>query len=1281
MNQDVFARIAKRLPSQQGQQSSAGGDAFDWLGNFVRSGAESIPELVGITPSTETQEWRMNNPVAGFISEIGGMSIPYAGWFAATKRVKKFNDAIEKIGDLNKAPFLTGAAREAARFAPFEAGRVLANQMVGDRDFGSMAGEAVVNLALGAGIGGVIEGVAAAGTRNIPIAELAPGIDIAAPIQFQQRFLQQILDEGQALPQNVEQINYRLKRLRDAARAEKLPEGVRYVAPWTGATKSVADGINRIFKPAPVNSGFVRRRFVQSKDDFPQVGAWESYATQAGLPKNFEDYGQYFRAISFRGAKADQTAGTYFRFVTKGMEEVGNGWWLKREGNDGLFVMTRKVVGDPKKASASDEWIAFKTDQPGKFIPDQQKWSNTIIGKNAWVPQASISKDGGEIYDVLAQGLQKFPLHNYMAMPETREGIAKWLDATLPKSKVGRKTNELLARTREAMLEYLAPAGRQFLKSPRANYIHTNARLAYDAAETLAQKLTYGAMKLNPTKSLFHSMLRGKQGELDNAASVKVLMDSLSDGEVEELWKVWRGSISGDALNALKAKGEISEQTWTVAKKLEEIDNQIWASLNKTQEATGNPVTKKRQGHYGLSHQWQGDSRIVLRDEGGAVIGIAAGFNRRGAQARAKELKELLELEGKSATIAEEFQLSQIAEIPKDLKPIINRPGFILERQGIRGFRWDDKPFTREEFVEALAGGIHGRLKFQANMAVDDLMAEHLTRLATEDPHAYRLVVARLNDMAGKQGPLGQIQNQIADKILAPVLGQNSASRIVGMTNSMMWTLQLGAMKLSYPIQGALTFLQTVAPEVAFITTASDQKLAGTYTYFAAGGTKGPVGAFGALSPLKMMARGFKDLKKPSPGLQAAYERALNERVIDPRFVEEYVGESATKLSDLKTALRSGGDFVGWLKALNEFLPGLSERFQRGHAFAVGYDLAKNFLKIADEDQAYRLARQFTEKTMFLYNVADRPRIFTTPAGSFLGLFKNWMMNYVGMMVEYSGEAMRGNFAPLAWQTAGTFAVGGLAGTPLYLVADGFSNAFTGQGIMETIYEGWEDNQSVADGLMYGLPAGLTGISLYSQTASPLSNPVRDANMFFSTAHLDRLQYLSKAMGGAWDHWQATGEHPGNSPQFLQQLVRAVAPVSLYRTLGAAQEGMITSLTSGYPIMKTEGLWDKLFYAAGFNPVEMDRAYAVSEQLFYEREKRRAEVGRLGQAFAEAQMNRDNGQMMLILKRAYASGIDPSSVLRSAQARVAKMTTPMLERNFKPEDLARFQAILATGEE
>lgn len=1280
---ELFERVGNKLPSTKKAVST--GDAYDWFGHFTLSGIESMGELVGIKPDGATEEWRQQNPLASFLSEVAGTAVPYAGWFAATKKIKAFDKVIEGLGDSTKMPFLTGAVREAARFAPFEAGRVIASQFVGTEPLDKMAGSAAVNLAVGAGLGGLFGAVGSAGTRAFPLAKLAPGIDISAPSQIQQRFIQDLLDKGSPLPENIPRLQYKLSELRGFSRGESLPIGYKYVsAVENQPTPTFADNLNRLFKTDNPKSGFVRRKFVAGVDNFKREDEWQAMAQYAGLPKNFEDKGQYFRHVSFKGSRAGLTSGAYDALLGR-MDSLGSGWFMKREADDGLFVMARKIEGTPGKPHPSDQWVVFKTDQPAQFVPQRQEWANIVIGKNAWVPTSQIAKDGGVVYNSLTSFMSKFPFLNYRVLLEDPKGVGAAIDKLMPKALRG-KSNELVERMRDATKEYLAPAHFQFTKSPRANWLHTAARAVYDAAESEGQRLLYGNVKLDPKKNVFWSALRGQQqpGEATQTA-IKTILDSLSDKEIGELHSVWRAAADLGEADAMHAAGKISEATLNAAHKLDEINTDLWTNLNKTQKAVGQGQTKAVGGHYGLSHVWEGDTRIALRGDDGEVVAIASGFNRRGAQASAQKLQQALLEEGKRTRIAEEFQVSQVDKIPLDLKLVVQKPGFLEGSSNIRGFKWDLEPFTRQELMEGLESGVRGRLRYMANSSVADLFLRDLDKLGMEDPVAYRLLVGRLNDLAGVQGPLGMIQNQIVDKVMAPVLGNNSASKIAQIANTTMWHLQLGAGKLAYPIVNALTFLQTVVPEVAYVMSAAPERMAGKYTYFAVGGTRGPVGAMGALNPLRMMVDSVKEMRKPGAGLMNAFERAVNDRVVDPRLVEDYIGESATKLGDLRSAAKSPGNFANWLKAASEFLPAQSERLSRAHAFTVGHILARDYLNIKDPDLAYRFARQFTENTMYLYTTADRPRLFTTPAGSMFGLFKNWMANYTASMMEYMGEGLaHNNWSPILWQTAGTFVVGGFAATPLYYVADGFSKAFTGNSLLESTYNAFNGNQQWAgDGIMFGLPAVVSGghVSLYSQASSPISNPMRDASMLFSTAHLDRLQYFMKAMGDGWDHWQATGEHPGKDPRFLQEIARAVAPTTLYRTIGAAQDGMINSLSSGYPILKDVGLMDRLFYMAGFNSVDMDKGYAVAEQLFNDKRAHMEQISRLGEAYAEYQMARDSNGMMWVLKQAYASGVDASSVLRSSQARVAKMTSPLLERSFKPEDLSRFSLTLGGSDD
>ena len=270
----------------------------------------------------------------------------------------------------------------------------------------------------------------------------------------------------------------------------------------------------------------------------------------------------------------------------------------------------------------------------------------------------------------------------------------------------------------------------------------------------------------------------------------------------------------------------------------------------------------------------------------------------------------------------------------------------LAEHQELRGFKWDLELPTKDEFFKDYEGAIRRQMKYQSNMSTGDMLAGEMQALAREDSSAYRQVSARLNDYAGVMSSFGKWQNQIADKVLAPVVGTNSASRIVSLTNTAMFDLTLGAMKLAYPVVNALQFVQTVNPEAAFILgKAPAAELAGKYSFFAAGGQKGPIGGLGVLSPLKLMGSAMAEMRKPSAGLRSAIENAVNDGVLTPKVVEEHIGASATKVSNLRAVLKGDESFLSWLRALSEFLPAESERLSRTHAFTVGYGIAGDFLQ------------------------------------------------------------------------------------------------------------------------------------------------------------------------------------------------------------------------------------------------------------------------------------------------------------------------------------------------
>lgn len=1273
---------------------------FDWIRGFGWSALESIPELVGVTPSTDTLAWRQDNPVGGFISELGGMAVPYTGWLKAAQSVPRFAKAVQAIGDIQKAPIKTGLLRTAAEFAPFEIGRLGISQVpgVGDKSFGEMLGETTLSLAAAGGVGGLIGGLAAAGARDSKLVKLFPGIDVASPLALQARKMREIIDSGKLVGEDLDRARSVMFDTLRAARTETLPSGGRYVGDLAndfvpGAdTDKLSQQLNRLFRVRDNDpKGLLRTRaFAQGVDrNFPTAADWKDAATRSGLNEGFEEYGQFFRHVSFNnaaGKNPNKIATAIDNNLTKNMDSVASDTFITREADDGMFVIARKIKGTPGKGDAGDEWTIFKTDQPGRFLPDADKWSKMVVNAHGWIPGASLSSDGGPIYNALRNFTDQMPLRNYMNLAAKPGLVKETIDKLLPEGVVG-KGSEAFARAGEAFREYLAPRIHQFKDSWRANWIVNAMKLAYDNTETMVQRLMNGDVKMELGKNLIAAGLSGERQGAMGYTAVRDAISALPESSMNKFWKIWHEGLTPEQIATIKStKGHTPETDYlfdpavnNLINELSRVDEFVWAGINKAENAVGKQATERPAGRYGLDRFWEGDTRYVLKNESDEVVAVAGGPNRRSAKANAEALVK----ENPNWKIDGEYSLSQ-GNLPPEVKGLLYSPSHALSKQGIRGFLYDTKEFTKDEFLKLYENQLRGKMKYQATMSIDDILGSGFDRLMREDPAAYRMTLARRNDYAGIPSAFSKWQNQVTDAVLAPILGENSATKVVQATNTALFNLQLGALKLSFPVVNGLTFLQNVMPETAFVMgKAPPERLARYYSHFAAGGTKGPVGGLAVLNPIKMFYQSVREMAKPSVELSTAFEQAVRDRVIDPRMVEEYVGASASKVTDLRGALTSGKNFAEWTRALSEWLPAQSERFARTQAFTNGYIIARDFLRTnagnpLNAEQAYNFARQFTENTMYLYAASDKPRVFTTPVGSALGLFKNWLFHFMGAMGEYAKEGfIHNNWSPLLWQTTGAFSLGGLASTPMWWAADQFGRQWNKKGALENAYDLMNPYGNVADGVLYGLPAALTGVSLYSNVQTPMANPTRDATQLFNVVAWDRMKQMGKMAGAAMDHWQATGQHPGDDINTRELMLRAFAPTTIYRAFGAMSEpGTILQMGVHRPQLKDMPAMTRWLYAFGFNPVELDRASAISQELYAKHESMKKLQTQLGNAWADAEGAQRPEQMGLIMRQAIVWGVDVSKVIEEGMRELTKRRMDVVERTMRPVDIPLFRAAI-----
>lgn len=1289
-------------PFGAGDTSNTEGEGvMNYFWNFGKSTVSSLPELIGYKPTDEVAKFREENPIAGFASEMLGTAVPYLGWIKGVSMVPKAVKALDAVSAISKSPIISGALRTGAELAPFEAGRVGISQIPGvggDTDFGDMVGSAAINTLAGSGLGGLVHGIAAAGTRAPKLSTIFPNVDVGMPYPIQIRRMTELIDSGAITdPDRLSLAKAELRKTYDKARNEELANRDRYLYDIDKSTvpdddtKGIRQQLARLFQPtkniSKADSPIEIRKFSQGGDqDFPSRAAWEKAANEAGLPANFEQDGQYFRHISFDQADKGAAKSAYDigNRLTSKMLKVGDRDWMVREADDGMFVIARKLAGDIDKPGKADSWLLFKTDQPGRFLPEASTWAKAQAELGKWTPGAREATNGGDVYNQLTGFMKNFPLADWAAASKVPGGIQKLISEYIPKGIRGVKDNEVVQRFGEQLREALAPRIFQFKHNARANWIVNAIKSSFDSAETIVNEAMDGAVNIEQGKALWLQGLRSDKTATQGLLGIRPSMPESTRNNFADEWKlIYEGKVKPQDLDKLVQDGKLNPESAKWWRNLAQWKAKLEKDVNLTEEAVGRRATKFPTDDYGFPKIWEGDTRVIVRGPDGKIVALGSGANRRQALANAEQLVKdhpgwFTDGEHSISALAQE---SGRGKFPKGMEPVIHSPSFVLEKQGIKGYKYNTKPPTVEEFFKDMEDAIRGKARYQADLSTNDLLSPHMDRLNIDDPSAFRQVEARLNDYRGVQSPFSKLQNTVVDRYLAPVLGPNSASKIVQLTNTGLFNFQLGALRLAYPVVNALQFVQTVNPELAFILgKAAPERLAGDYSHFAAGGTKGPVGGIAVLSPFKVLWKSMMEMSKPDAELTEAFRRAMKDRVIDPRIVESYVGESKTGVTDLSKAFSSGKDFASWLRSLSEFLPAQSEKLSRSHAFTTGYIVARDYLERSgqklDPNQIYQFARQFTERTMFTYTAADKPRIFTTPAGSLMGLFKNWMFNYMATMGQYTKEGvLHNNWSPLMWQTTGTFALGGVAATPMMYAADQASKYFGNKSAMEAAYDQFGEG---GDAVMLGLPAAITGVSLYSNVNTPISNPTRDAANLFGFAVYDRVKEAGKLIGGAFDKWQATGEHPGYNQEVREYLMRAFAPSTVYRSMAAmSPDDVISQIGTGYPLVRDVGPAYRALYALGFNPTQLDRGMAISQELYQEKQKMNAAVKSLGDAWGDAELRGDSRQMDAILRQATVQGVDVGSVIKSGMRNVTKSRQDIIERQMTPRMIGRMQSMIA----
>lgn len=1286
--------------------SAAPPETPSWFRGFMGSAVQSIPELVGrpdwgaalsgVSPE-QVETWRTGNPLSSFASQVLPAVLPYGlaarGGAALASRVAPA--AWEALGPTSAAgiarPIATAWKRGAVELLPFEVARVATAAAIGD--VGSLD-----DVALSAGLDIATLPVLPAAWKAIQmlrpeeksaLRELGsriPGLGPDQPNQTRLSTVYDMLSKGnkdleKILTDAQDQLELGIRKHRAATPLEDLEYGDK-----KALEKFFKSGVKKGEDGAETSA--TRLLYQAEADGYPNPKAWQDEISPLALPKDWLAYSELPRVTE---AKTAAKAAGFEKDIQGNMSPTVRGWYMTKETDTGLYVMAKKVAGAVDKTAEGDKWFTVKTSRPDRFLGEDVvglrtdravKFSQRIkMAEDRAVLEKFKDQLQGSVVGMGRAFDKAIPLEKVRAFSnDNYKRAIQFLDTIRPGagealSRAGSDLGDAMALAKR----FVAPAMAQFRKTPMAESVRLRGQARFDSAEAQANALLYGQHKADDWARPIAKLAATKF----NPDGMLKVFEGIKDEDMKLVTKLLNDEVPvaklGEALRGLTDDTVQHTRVENFLKTLHDLDSKINQRVTMTENLYNEPKTDWMEGHYGINHTWVGSLRRKIVDEKGALIAVASGRNTLEVDANAKKLQQIF-----GGSIRPERLVGQEADdaLVKELMANRRRAGVSIrmglkpgemsnEREGVRGFLGDVEPLTKKELFDILANNVKRKFHYQAELSVKhDLTPDILESYSRYGKEVGDQLVMRLNQMAGRKGALDRATNEAVTRVLGKHLGNNAADKLVGTYNRVEGMLTLMAGNLAHAGLQGLSFIQTVLPKVAMFRGAPPARWGEIMGIMPEFGPNGDViGTISALDPVRMTSKAIAGLVRPDAGQRAALARAANDAVIAPRFLEEFVGQKSIFGSSVRDAALSGNNPVTkFLLKLAEYPAAKMEELSRAHAFLTGDMLAKKLAPEASQEWHYQFAKQFTFRTMYQYSAADKPRMFAGPLGGAFGLFKNWMFHNVADWSQYAGEAfLRNNWQPLLWAAGGQVALAGGASLPLVGLANGAYKMFNNSSAMQDLYENFGSNRWT-DAAYFGLPAFL-GVSLQGNASGPFSNPVRDINYLFNAAILDRAKKVSQLVGYV-SQQHGLGYNPFESDRTWDLASYALGPRILYKSMAQVEDGALKAIRNGAPIIEGITYPETLMNAVGLTPLKIAKAYELSEELWANREKARAQSSRLGEAFAQALGRGDQRTMNFVVGTAVAHGYDVSSVLRSATARLRDQALPAIPYDFRKDPMA-----------
>lgn len=563
-----------------------------WINGLWQSTVYSVPELFGIEAPKEVRQWRADNPIGSFASTMVGGTIPYVGWYATARKVQRFENLITKIGaaKMTTQPIRYSILREAGRFAPLEASRVIANQAVGDLSFGEALSRSAIDLATNSVAAGAAVGLyksAKAGLVDPPTKE-----------SFDPPQLQMRANDNQMPnipPEKMQVFNSRQSSLSKMVRSEEPDAGHRYVEGL--ANGKDADAIEKYFKPTGRKSrgDHITLKLYADKENFRKDADWLQEAGAAGIAQDFDRHSFYPRVVRGKTIDADQKIREAFE---KNLVKVDDKTYMNIEPDEKFGIVAKRIP--PSLDDLVGGWVLSKTDNLDWFDKNASRFMTRNADDMKWTRGEQTGKSAGFIGDGVRDLKMRFPLRALqMAVPEGHiyasfERVASMTG--LGKAGATIKDQKEVRQFVDGINRYFVPRQFQTGKSQTATLINGIGQATIDRGRHLADEITYGQYTATVGKSIFAQSQAQAQKTARSGGATRAL-ETLTDTEMDQIDDVLKREVPPNHLEVEVAEGRLSENARSALTKLKEANDRLGLeedSVKKfyetnTKERTGSP--------------------------------------------------------------------------------------------------------------------------------------------------------------------------------------------------------------------------------------------------------------------------------------------------------------------------------------------------------------------------------------------------------------------------------------------------------------------------------------------------------------------------------------------------------------------------------------------------------------------------------------------------------------------------------------------------------------------